>query len=291
MSERKHNLNEITCKWLKKKKWRPLRILETHQGLGDSTEKYRRYGCVVSFEKDSNTYSQMCIRFLDAISLDLLVEQGQDILDLANACRSRQTYPVVLPSTPTDSRSGLVTLRRNNWKFDIVDIDPYGSPHEFIPQIFDLLDDRSILLITSGEMHYVRFDPTQAMSPYGIRRSKRLRTTSSFFKEDNILVVGGWVMKQAVLNCATAIPVFIFDYFQAQSGVQRIGFWIRKQSEKLSKTNMRVYTFYDPSLGVSMPRCSLKNPAAEDVDVWRFDSNCPEQEIESYVVGRLDRMW
>jgi len=288
MSNRKHIINEIVSGWLRKKKGRPLRILETHQGLGIATNMYRHYGCVISFENDYNVYYQMRSKFLDAISLDLFLQQGQSLLEFIELCGVRQKYPVIIPDKPTDSRLGIVKLSEYGFKFDIVDVDPYGSPHEFIPNTFDLLDDRSILLITTGEMHYVRFRPLHAMAPYDIQANKSLRTTRSFFKDDNVLVIGASVVQGGLEKSMGVYPIFIYDYYEAQSGVQRIGFWVRKQIGRIRKISLKDCLFYDPLLGTYMIRCSVERRNAKGTKIWRFNRNCPEEEIENYILECLD---
>jgi len=75
---------------------RPLRILETHQGKGEATNVYRKYGCVISFEVDPETYEMVYNRFPDAFSLEACLEKGVDMLDLIQDYESFRFFSNVL---------------------------------------------------------------------------------------------------------------------------------------------------------------------------------------------------
>lgn len=291
MSKYKHRINQIVCEWLNARKRRPLRILETHQGEGDATEKYRRYGCVISFEIDREIYNRARHRYQSALSLDACLESSIDLLELAENYQRRVGYPIILPSHPMDSRLGIDVLNRYNYRFDVIDVDPFGSPIKFIPRVLDLLDDKSILLVTTGEMHYVRWSPQDAMSAYEIQADQTLKTTRSFFRKDNVLIVGAWIAETGLKKSIGLYPIFIYDYYRGRSGVQRLGFYVR-QGINLSQTiEVKQQIINDPILGVKLLKCSLRDKVKENGSVaWRFCDSHSEGQIQKAIIKRLDHL-
>lgn len=284
MSKYKHRINEIICKWLGGYKKRFLRILETHQGIGDATSIYRKFGCVISFEIDRDIYNSVRSRFQDAISLTKVLNEGYNLIEINELYRHETEFPVILPSKPTDSSLGILNLPQNS--FDVIDVDPYGSPIQYIPTVFSLLDDESILLVTSGEMHYARYSPRDAMAPYNINANKDLKSTRRFFREDNILVVGASILQHGLHSSILPYPIFIYDYFRGTSGVQRIGFFIRNKTNLSQRIYLRQYCLFDPILQSNILRCSFKKDVPDTV--WRFDDDCAEKDIENFITERLN---
>lgn len=292
MSNYKHLINQIVCRWSKVIRKRPLRILETHQGEGDGTSEYRKYGCVVSFEKDRETYNRMRKRFRDVFSLDVCLEEGQELGDIAEDYKTSIGFPILVPYFPTDSTAVMPRLRSHNYRFDVVDIDPYGSPRQFIPRAFELLDDRSILLITTGEMHSARFQPEESLSPYAVQANKSLRSTQKFFRTDNILILGAWVIQKGLEKSLGLYPIFIYDYYTGRSGVQRIGFFVRQQIVPIERSETRRQLILDPVLKATIIRCCVKaNDADDPRKVWRFCDDALENQIEKFIRHRLNFLY
>lgn len=243
----------------------------------------------MSFERDGEAYRRIRKRFSDAFSLDACLEKGQDLVDIAENYKTAIGYPVLLPLFPTDSNLAMPRLRTRNCRFDIIDVDPYGSPRQFIPAVLELLDDKSILLITSGEMHSMRFQPKDVMSHYGVQANEQLRSTRTFFRTDNILILGAWVIQKGLERSVGLLPVFVYDYYTGHSGVQRIGFFVRQKIAVSRKSSIRRQLVNDPILGVRLIRCCFLSNAADDPQVvWRFCDNDPIDRIEKSITNRLD---
>jgi hypothetical protein len=77
------------------------------------------------------------------------------------------------------------------------------------------------------------------MAPYKIEANNTLRTTKSFFRQDNILVVGSRILEMALGKSVVLFPLFIYDYYTGYSGVQRIGYFAEKQRDLSSKIKAR----------------------------------------------------
>ena len=123
----KHIINDIVAEWQREQLGRPLRILETCQGRGLASERYRQFGCVLAFERSLETYEDMC-HYLgvslrgNLLSLEKCLDRFEEI---CNSYSDR--FPVIVPSKPTDftSTEGMHMLINNGLKFDIIDVDPY----------------------------------------------------------------------------------------------------------------------------------------------------------------------
>jgi hypothetical protein len=173
--------------------------------------------------------------------------------------------------------------------FDVIDIDPFGSPKEFIPDVLDLLVDKSILFVTTGEMHSIRFRPKDVMSTYEIRANSRLKPTRSFFRRDNILFVGAWVIQNGLRKSIGLYPVFIYDYYTGYSGVQRIGFFVRRRINLSQIFKLKQQLIHDPTLGTKMLRCCFLKEAKENIEVvQRFCDSDSKEVIKEVIIKRLN---
>ena len=97
-----------------------LSILELFAGNGNCTKIYSDYGEVLAFEKKGTVYNS-------------LVENIKDCM--------------LVQCNKADSFLEFHRLIFLKQKFDVVDLDPYGFPNRFFPDIF-LLIDKGILFVT-----------------------------------------------------------------------------------------------------------------------------------------------
>jgi len=97
-----------------------LSILELFAGHGNCTKVYSDYGEVTAFEKNARVF--------------------KSLLENTNDCQMVQCHKA-------DSYSEYHRLIFLRLKFDVVDIDPYGFPNRFFPDVFLLIDD-GILFVT-----------------------------------------------------------------------------------------------------------------------------------------------
>jgi len=97
-----------------------LSILELFAGNGNCTQVYDNYGEVLSFEKNKNVFNA-------------LMKNTKDCLNVQ--CNKADSFI---------EYHRLIFLKQ---KFDVIDLDPYGFPNRFFPDIF-LLIDKGILFVT-----------------------------------------------------------------------------------------------------------------------------------------------
>jgi tRNA G26 N,N-dimethylase Trm1 len=100
--------------------WGDLTILELFAGHGNLTKVYSEYGDVIANEYKKSVY-------------DKLVENTKDLMLVK--CNRVDSY--------IDFHQ-LIALKQ---KFDVIDLDPYGFPNRFFPDIF-LLIDNGVIFIT-----------------------------------------------------------------------------------------------------------------------------------------------
>jgi tRNA G26 N,N-dimethylase Trm1 len=97
-----------------------LSILEFFSGNGNCTKVYSEYGEVLAFEKNAAVYESLF----------------QNVRDCA-----------LVQCNKADSFLEFHRLIFLKQKFDVVDLDPYGFPNRFFPDIF-LLIDKGTLFVT-----------------------------------------------------------------------------------------------------------------------------------------------
>lgn len=100
--------------------WSDLSILELFAGCGNLTRIYAEYGEVLANEYKKSVY-------------DKLLENTKDLM--------------LVRCNRVDSFVDFHYLIGLKQKFDVIDIDPYGFPTRFLPDVF-LLIDKGIIFIT-----------------------------------------------------------------------------------------------------------------------------------------------
>jgi hypothetical protein len=100
--------------------WGDLSILEMFAGHGNCTKEFAKYGEVLAYEKNKKVFGKLT----ESVLGEMLV-----------TCNNADAYL---------EYHRLIFLRQ---KFDIIDLDPYGFPNRFFPDIF-LLIDRGVLFVT-----------------------------------------------------------------------------------------------------------------------------------------------
>lgn len=97
-------------------------ILETNAGWGNLTKEYHYYGEVLSHDIDSK-------------KVEYLKSLGYDEFDAVKC----------------DSFNEIHRYIYLGFKFDVIDLDPYGFPSRYFPHVFNLIDD-GILFVTFPKM-------------------------------------------------------------------------------------------------------------------------------------------
>lgn len=93
-----------------------LTILETHCGFGGMSELYSRYGTVTGY--------------------DIVAERAEAADKFPRVCARK-----------ADSEKKIFDLIFYDYRFDVIDIDPYGFPSRYFPHVFKLMDS-GILFLT-----------------------------------------------------------------------------------------------------------------------------------------------
>lgn len=99
--------------------WSDLSILELFAGHGNLTRVYAEYGEVLANEYKKSVYEK-------------LVENTKDLM--------------LVKCNRVDSFSDFHCLIGLKQKFDVIDVDPYGFPTRFLPDIFLLIDSGTIFM-------------------------------------------------------------------------------------------------------------------------------------------------
>lgn len=260
----KHMINDIVAEWQREQLGRPLRILETCQEIGFGSERYREFGPVVAFEKRSDTFEKMRLRLSNSLKGNLLsLEECLDKWEEINGLYS-DNFPVIIPSRPTDfmSTEGIHRLIHLGLEFDLIDVDPFGSCKPFFPDVLRLLGERSLLLVTTGDMQRIRHERYEkVMIDYNIL-GNQFSWSQTAFRVDCALYVGAWIIDKGLEKDMGLFPIFIHDYYIHPKGVQRIGFYVHKHLDPSARRYLKLGCVQrDPPLGrriVCMGRIDLK---------------------------------
>jgi len=129
-------------------------ILETCQGIGDATHIYRKHGIVVAFDKDKECFDKAQARFAEGGCLRRL-EDSDFMEDLCRVGISQPDggYVVVMPSRETDAIEAVSRLERTGWRFDAIDIDPFGSSMRLMDKALAVAQDLILLQVSVGDMY------------------------------------------------------------------------------------------------------------------------------------------
>ena len=251
---------------------------------------YNRYGYVISFEKDLSTYAQARNRFPNAFSLDVCLKKNEDLINLAERYEENVgSFPVVMPNENMKAENGMRMLINHNLGFDLIDVDPFGAPDLFFPEVFELLDDRSVLFVTTGEMHRMRFDAQKAMARRGVKPNSSLKWARKFFRESCGEVVGAQIVEMALKNKVCLHPVFMYNYHVHPMGVHRLGFYARRSLDASEKARVRKFLAEDFTLGAKKIKYQQLARALNYPNTpFRFSDDCQQTEIKKALIQRLD---
>ena len=98
------------------------------------------------------------------------------------------SYRVLMPSEPTDALDGIDRLRRYGWRFDVIDIDSFGSSLSLFEKALDVVQDGALVFLTVGDM-YQGGKPTgykQAFAQLGCDFASVSTSTERFFWRSNL---------------------------------------------------------------------------------------------------------
>ncbi len=217
-----------------------------------------------------------------AYSLDACINNLKGFCETA-ASSGTKRFPIIMPPKPLDALVGADSLNLHGCKFDIIDVDPYGSPQDFIPSVLPLLEDESFLFVTTGEMYNVRYHPHETLSKYNIQADDSLKPTRSFFKKDNALILGSWVIQIALKSGIALFPIFIYDYWTGYSGVQRMGFQVKPRANAKAQAIALQQLGNDLFLGIKIMKCDYKR--SNDL-AWRF-SEYDDKSFREFIKSRI----
>ena len=199
-----------------------------------------------------------------------------------------------MPERNIAAENGMKMVIDHALKFDLIDVDPFGVPNSFFPDAFGLLDDRSFLFVTTGEMHAMRFDPQKIMVRRGVKASSSLKWARKFFRKYCGEIAGAEIIESAFGHGVSLHPVFMYDYYVHPAGVHRLGYYARRNTDASTKARVRMCLAEDVTLGVKriMYRPLTRNsghPRSYDASMpCKIFTDCEEKEMEKAIMQRLD---
>lgn len=272
----KHYINDLVASFFYDYQKRKLNILETHQEFGNGTIIYKKYGHVYSFELNQANYDHVKTRFPNCKYMD------KNNVRIVNDNENH----LYIYSKPIDCLDGMEYLRQHKTNFDIVDVDPYGSPMKFFPKAFNFISSLSFLQVTSGEMHRpYRFRSEELLAQYGIKKGE-IKSIRRFFRIQIGSIIGAELIKEGIRKSLGLFPVFFHDYYNLVAGVHRIGFIIKQPINYKDKIILRKFIIKDPNLSVDV--VNFSNQKDNFSSPWRFGPSLSESDVKEGITSRIE---
>lgn len=131
-----------------------------------------------------------------------------------------------------DANSLMYSLAEAGHRFDIVDIDPFGSPAPFIESALHVIAHKGLLLITATDLA-----PIFGVYPRACLRKYFSRPLDAeFSKEIGARILAGFVVREAAKHGLGAVPTYtvltghslrlVFSIYRSRSAANRQVAWI-----------------------------------------------------------------
>jgi len=267
---------------------------------------------VMAFNRDVSVMAARALRprtMLDAMagtgarSLRIALESGSGAAITAND-RDRQAFECVLANIELHPDSGVEAANEDlrcllaRRAFDLVDLDPFGSPVHFIPSAAQGVKRRGIIAITATDTAPLAGTyPKKCYRRYGARSAR-----SPFGHESGLRILIGHAVREAAKEDRGARPVLSFfsDHFfraylrmseggsEADACLGRLGYvdydagtGERSVSDAAGPHSigpMWLGPLHDPELLSSMeasPGLHKPERCARSLELWRNELNVP----------------
>ena len=193
-----------------------LLALETHQGVGDATLLYRKYGHVLGFDNNKDAHSVM----LERAKLGGFYRHARDLyLRPSDPPLSSASEPCVfLTEEAISSELALPLLINQGMHFDIIDVDPWSTSQPFFTNILKLLAQPSLIMLTLGDQHPWPKGETAAWERFGVEgyqvllseETKRLWRKEWMFQR----LASAWYLRIAATRSVCLIPIVVMRNFE-----------------------------------------------------------------------------
>lgn len=195
-------------------------------------------------------------------------------LELRNASLNRLGRRVKVYNR--DVRALLYGLAEEGTKFDVVDIDPFGTPAPFVEAAVSALKHGGMLCVTATDLA-----PLFGVHPSAcLRKYSAVPLNSEFSKEVGARILASFVIREAAKLNLAAVPVYTFLALHSL----RIAFLVYKSRGKARKLveGLRLIVYCRQCLyrgftkglyyvGKACPSCGLEDRIVVSGPVWAGD--------------------
>lgn len=215
----KHAISEMCVRLLKEQKRSLLLVLETHQGIGDATFLYRKYGHVLGFDNSAEAHSIV----LERAKLAGVYRHARDLY-LRRVTSS--DFPLLLAAEPyvflaeeaTPSEQGLPLLINQGLRFDAIDVDPWATSQPFFEDILKILAQPSLVMLTLGDQHPWPRGETAAWERFGVEGYTALLSeeTKQVWRKTWMFqrLASAWYLRIAATRSVCLIPIVVMRNFE-----------------------------------------------------------------------------
>jgi len=235
----KHAISEMCVRLLRQQKQSLLLVLETHQGIGDATHLYRKYGHVLGFDNSEEAHTIV----LERAKLGGFYRHVRDLylgrISPSDLPLSSVSEPsVFLTEEATSSEEGLPLLINQGLRFDVIDVDPWATSQPFFTDILKLLAQPSLVMLTLGDQHPWPRGEAAAWERFGVEGYQVLLSeeTKQIWRKTWMFqrLASAWYLRIAATRSVCLIPIVVMrnfepwaarnDFPQGAMGVDRVYF-------------------------------------------------------------------
>ncbi|GCE16985.1 hypothetical protein [Dictyobacter kobayashii] len=214
----KHIISDISVQKFTNLHVPPLTILETHQGIGDATFIYHKYGHVLGFENHHDSHEVF----------------SQRVQKSGFFCNAREFYLKRFSSASLNSESlvfvneeaisctqGLKIVYEQGINFDVIDIDPWATSKPYFQDALSVIADQGLLMLTVGDQHPWPRSEMQGWENFGIdlfnivlsEQTRQEWRRSWFF----LRRACAWYMQSAAKQSICLLPIVLMRNFEPWS--------------------------------------------------------------------------
>ena len=277
----KHALSEMCVRLLREQKQSLLLTLETHQGIGDATRLYRKYGHVLGFDNNKDAHATV----LERAILGGFYRHARDLylgrISPSDLPLSSVSEPCVfLTEEATPCERGLPLLINQGLRFDVIDVDPWATSQPFFTDILKLLAQPSLVMLTLGDQHPWPRGETAAWERFGVEGYQVLLSeeTKQIWRKTWMFqrLASAWYLRVAATRLVCLIPIAIMrnlepwadrgDFPYGAMGVDRV-YFLGQPIFDPDKVEQILYALTEPLPFFSeqmMLRMSVHAPAFPD---------------------------
>jgi len=215
----KHIMNELCLRAFKISNGSLNLVLETHQGIGDATFIYQRYGHVLGFENHIEAHQVV----LERARASGLFRSARDLylrrITSADLSSSDTAGPwIFITEEATPCERGLRFLINQGLHFDAIDVDPWTTSKPHFSDVLKVLADPGLVMLTIGDQHPWPKGENQAWERFGVESynvilSEEIRRS---WRQDwaFLRLAVAWYMRAAVNSSICLLPILVMRNFE-----------------------------------------------------------------------------